>query len=87
MFKCPPNTSKTLPKEYRAIAEKLFPPRGFQEGKGPTAEAAGAFAGILGIGEDYRRLSDTHKTGRGVEEFLNHFQNNLDLLIQMTWVE
>jgi hypothetical protein len=87
MFTCPPCTSKTLPKEYRGIAERLFPPKGFSAGKGPSAEAAAAFAGILGIGEDYKRLWNANKTEMAALEFLNHFQNNLDLLIQKTWVE
>jgi len=87
MFRCPPSASKAIPKEYRLVAEKLFPPGGFPEGKGPSADAVGAFANILGIGEDHRRLLDVHKSGRAVGEFLEHFQNNLDLLIQKTWVE
>ena len=87
MFRCPPCTSKALPREYRIVAERLFPAGGFSEGKGPSVEAAGAFADILGIGDDYRQLWDVHKSGEAVEEFLDHFQNNLDLLIQKTWVE
>jgi hypothetical protein len=87
MFKCPLSTSKALPKEYRDIAEKLFPPAGFPEGKGPSVEAAGSFAAILGIGEEYTLLCEAHKSGRVVDDFLNRFQNNLDLLIQKTWVE
>jgi len=87
MFTRPPNTSKALPKEYRAVAEKLFPPGGFPEEKGPSVEAARAFADILGIGDDYRRLLNAAKSGNEVGEFLERFQNNLDLLIQKTWVE
>ena len=87
MFTCPPSASKAIPREYRAIAEELFPPGGFQEGKAPTVKAAGAFAGILGIHEDYEHIRNTRESGQTVEEFLDHFQNNLDLLIQKTWVE
>ena len=50
-------------------------------------ETARAFADILGIGEDYKRLLTIHKSGQTARDFLNHFQNNLDLLIQKTWVE
>jgi len=50
-------------------------------------EAAQAFADILGIGEEYRRLLNAHNSGQVVEDFLERFQNNLDLLIQKTWVE
>ena len=84
---CPPCASHSLPEEYRANAEELFPADGFPEGKGPSVEAVGTFADILGIGDDYIRLWNTHKSGQALEEFLDHFQNNLDLLIQKTWVE
>ena len=87
MFRHPPYTSKVLPRECRSIAEKLFPAKGFSEKKGPSVDAAGAFAGILGIGEDYKRLLNAHKTGQDIGKFLDNFQNNLDLLIQKTWVE
>ena len=87
MFASPPCASKALPKEYRGIAEKLFPPDGFPDGKGPSLDTARAFAEILGIGDDYRRLWNNHKSGMTAGDFLNHFQNNLDLLIQKTWVE
>jgi len=50
-------------------------------------ESANAFAKILGIGEDYRQLWEIYKSGKPAGEFLDHFQNNLDLLIQKTWVE
>ena len=87
MFSCPPCASKAIPREFRGVAEKLFPPKGFREGKGPSVEAAGAFAGILGIADDYKRLWNAYKSNKTEERFLNHFQNNLDLLIQKTWVE
>ena len=87
MFTKPLTASKALPREYRAVAEKLFPPGGFKEGKGPAVEAAAAFAEILGIGEDYKRLLEAHSSGQAVGELLERFQNNLDLLIQKTWVE
>jgi len=87
MFTSLPSTSKALPREYRIIAEKLFPPGGFPEGKGPSAEALGAFAEILGIAEDFGRQRDSQKSGHAVGKLLDRFQNNLDLLIQKTWVE
>ncbi|MDR1972156.1 MAG: hypothetical protein LBQ46_09555 [Treponema sp.] len=79
--------NKSLPGEYRKIAEKLFPPGGFSAGKGPGKAAAKAFAGILGIEADYKRLLAVNKTGEEMRHFLAHFQNNLDLLIQKTWIE
>ena len=87
MFTCPPGSSKSLPKEYRGTAEALFNPGGFPEGKGPSLETAKAFSMILGIGEDYKQLWNVYKSGQAGGDFLNRFQNNLDLLIQKTWVE
>jgi len=87
MFKSPLYVSKVLPKEYRAIAEKLFPSGGFPEGKGPSVEAAQAFADALGIGEDYGRLLSALNSGQAAGDFLERFQNNIDLLIQKTWVD
>ena len=87
MFTCPPSTSKALPKEYRGTAEALFNPGGFPEGKGPSLETAKAFSAILGIGEDYKQLLTVYNSGQAGGDFLNRFQNNLDLLIQKTWVE
>jgi uncharacterized protein YPO0396 len=68
-----------IPEEYRGIAERLFEPASDQE----TVEA---FADALGIGADYRRflaLTDAEEMHRR----LAHFQSNLALLIQKTWVE
>jgi hypothetical protein len=87
MFTCPPCASKSLPDEYRVSAEKLFSPAEFENGNGPSVEAAVAFADVLGIGEDFKKLWDAHSSGKAMGEFLEHFQNNLDLLIQKTWVE
>ena len=91
MFTSQPCASISLPEEYRKIAEALFPSDGradgFPAGKGPTVEAACDFAGILDIEENYRKLLSVHKSNKTVEDFLDLFQNNLDLLIQKTWVE
>ncbi|MDR1238949.1 MAG: hypothetical protein LBK27_02445 [Treponema sp.] len=65
----------------------MFPTGGFPAGTGPTQEAASAFAEILGIGADYWRLLEVNQMGGEMNAFLCHFQNNLDLLIQKTWVE
>lgn len=87
MHSCPLHANKFIPGEYRKIAEKLFPPEGFLPGRGPNKTAARAFAGILGIAADYKRLLSVNKTGGEIHCFLAHFQNNLDLLIQKTWIE
>jgi len=87
MFTSSPSASKTLPREYRGVAEKLFPGKGFPIGKGPSVDSAKAFSELLGIGEDFKRLWNAYKSNSTMGEFLYHFQNNLDLLIQKTWVE
>ncbi|MDR2536488.1 MAG: hypothetical protein LBD29_10715, partial [Treponema sp.] len=91
MLTCTPCIHKTVPEEYRHIAEALFPPEGFCKEQGPSIEAVLSFAEILGIGADYKRLlgniSEPQKAGTELPRFLKHFQNNLDLLIQKTWVE
>jgi hypothetical protein len=85
MFSCSHHINNAIPAEYREIAEKLFPPGGFPAEEGPSTAAA--FAGILGIDADYQKLLATENTGAEMRSFLGHFQNNLDLLIQKTWVE
>ncbi|MDR0567805.1 MAG: hypothetical protein LBG87_01175 [Spirochaetaceae bacterium] len=91
MLICDPCIHKTVPEEYRTAAEALFPPAGFCRDKGPSVEAALGFAEILGIRADYTRLlanfGDQQKSCAEIRHFLKHFQNNLDLLIQKTWVE
>jgi len=82
-----PCASRVLPVEFRSAADNLFPPDGFHEGKGPSLEAAEAFAEALGVGGDYKQFWKARTSGQSIEGFLNSFQNNLDLLIQKTWVE
>jgi hypothetical protein len=87
MYRCPPCINLAIPGEYRKIAERLFPVGGFPPGQGPDPKAAADFAEALGIGGDYQRLLALKKDDRELCAFLGHFQNNLDLLIQKTWVE
>jgi hypothetical protein len=84
MYACPPDVNKTIPAEYRKVAEALFPPQGFPPGQGPALSAVEDFVEILGISADYKRILDTKS---GTQQFFGHFQNNLDLLIRKTWVE
>jgi hypothetical protein len=77
---------KTVPKEYRHIAEALFPPEGFCKDQGPSVDAARSFARILGIEADYTKFLGIELKNE-TRHFLSHFQNNLSLLIQKTWVE
>ena len=87
MYRCPPCINLAIPGDYRTIAERLFPLGGFPAGQGPDLKAAVNFAKALGIGSDYRQLLALDKADRKMRTYLEHFQNNLDLLIQKTWVE
>jgi hypothetical protein len=87
MLNCPACANTAVPKEYRSAAERLFPPGGYPVGKGPSLGAVKAFAEILGIGADYHRCLGRCAKKNGAGSFLTSFQNNLDLLIQKTWVE
>jgi hypothetical protein len=82
--------SINISEEYRKTAESLFPPQGYQDGQAPSVEVVREFAEILGVGTDYKRLLDHAASYEHAKEdqkrYLGHFQNNLDLLIQKTWV-
>ena len=81
-------SNSAIHEEYRKTAESLFPLEGFSAKKGPSLKAAEEFADALGIGTEYKKLLKLNKTNGGeMGEFLDRFQNNLDLLIQKTWVE
>ena len=80
--------NSTIPEEYRSTAKNLFPPEGFSSKKISGHKAAADFAAALGIGTEYKRLLNLIKTTGGeMGDFLDNFRNNLDLLIQKTWVE
>jgi len=87
MYRCPSNVSFAIPDEYRTIAEALFPSGGFSPEYGPDLKATVDFAKALETGAEYQRLFALRKDDEKMREFLGHFQNNLDLLIQKTWVE
>ena len=85
MYRCLSNEVLASLGEYRGVAEALFPAGGFSPG--PDLKAVADFAKALGIGAEYQRLFAFRKDAEKVRRFLGHFQNNLDLLIQKTWVE
>ena len=74
-----------LPDECRKAAEALFPSGGHSPARDTGAMAG--FAEELGIGADYRRLLGKGRDAAEMRKFMGHFQNNIDLLIQKTWVE
>jgi len=85
MYRCCSNKDLAVLDEYRPIAEALFPAGDFPAG--PDMKAVADFANALGTGAEYQRLFTLKKDDEKIREFLGHFQNNLDLLIQKTWVE
>ena len=102
MYHCAPCKDLSIFGEYRGIAETLFPQGsllsdslwsgcslsdGLAEGRRPDLAAAAGFAEALGIGVEYQRLLRLTTNNTEMRQFLGHFQNNLDLLIQKTWVE
>ena len=87
MLTCSSNDSKALPREYRKAAEALFPREGPSKSGKSSQTAVLAFADKLGVGTDYRRLDSSWNNPKELENFLHSFRNNLELLIQKTWVE
>ena len=79
--------NSAIPDEYKKITKNLFP-ADENAVKGPGSKAALEFANALGIGTDYRRFLEINKESeKEMDELLENFRNNLDLLIQKTWVE
>ena len=87
MLNCSTNSSKALPKEYRKTAEALFPADGSIKNNAPSQKAILTFAENLGVEADYRKADLDWKKTEELENFLLSFKNNLELLIQKTWVE
>ena len=87
MYRGHPATNFTMPGDYRKAAERLFPRDGFSKGQKPDLKAVGDFAKVLGIGIEYQRLLALDKNSSELRTFLDHFQNNLDLLVKKTWVD
>ena len=81
----PAGASFALPDEYRMVAENLFSRGGSSPAQ--SLAAAASFADALGIGAEYRRLLEAGSDASVTRKLLGHFQNNLALLIQKTWVE
>ena len=72
--------------EFRKAADRLFPKGEFSGGQKIDIKAASEFAKALGIGE-YQRLLALDRKSEELRSFLEHFQDNLELLIQKTWVD
>lgn len=78
------NILDPIPAEYRVISERLFP----SAGTGAHTDAAALeFASLLGVGNDLSALIAGVDGERALRRQLGHFRNNVELLIQKTWVE
>jgi len=87
MKHCPPDINTAVPAEFRKITGSLFPSGNLPADKKDGLAATEGFAQALGIGTEYKRLLNLKRDSAEMLEFLGHFQHNLDLLIQKTWVE
>jgi hypothetical protein len=83
-----PFIDEVIPSEFRAVAEHLFPDTaGASNGDAPESVSA-RFAAALGVGEEYERCVLTSgDRERADRRLLAHFRNNVELLVQKTWVE
>jgi hypothetical protein len=79
MLCCSSNIGKAIPKEYRKVAEVLF--------SAGIRQNCLDFADKLGVATDYRRFDSGWQNHGELEKLLHSFRNNLELLIQKTWVE
>jgi len=87
MYRDLPSSSFILPTEYRKTAERLFQKDGLTNDQIPDLKVAAEFAKTLGIGIEYKRLLALDKKSKELQTFLDHFQNNMNLLIKKTWVD
>jgi len=93
MYRGLPSTQFSIPAEYKKAAERLFPKEGSShsenlfKSQNPEMKSAVDFAKVLGIGVEYQRLLSLDRHSGELRTFMDHFQNNLDLLIKKTWVE
>lgn len=85
MISAAPLIDEVIPAEYRQITTDLFR----SPGAVAAREHARAFAAALGIADDYQPLvsDDGDARGRADRRILSHFRNNVELIIQKTWVE
>jgi len=82
-----PVIDEVIPAEYRTIAEQLFPPAGTGLPGTYTETEIRRFADLLGVGPDCMPVMDHQQIAQADRRLLGHFRNNVELLIQKTWVE
>jgi hypothetical protein len=84
-----PVIDEVIPSEYRTVAEDLYPSIIGQGDDRATDAAAAAFAACLGLGAEFSAYLLPPGAARAAADrrLLGHFRNNVELLIQKTWVE
>jgi len=82
-----PAKNSFMPGEYRKAADRLFHRDGFFRAQKINIKAAIEFAKALGIGAEYQRVLALDRQSGELRAFLGQFQNNLELLIQKTWMD
>jgi len=82
-----PAKNSFMPGEYRKAADRLFHRDGFSKGQKINIKAASEFAKALGIGAEYQRVLALDRKSGDLKAFLGRFQDNLELLIQKTWMD
>ena len=87
MLNNPELAKKAIPREYRNTAMGLFPEGGYSKGNEPSINQILSFGKILGLGKDNKRFLTILESKAELDKLLHSFQNNLDLLIQKTWVD
>ena len=87
MLSNPELARKAIPREYRNTVLGLFPEEGYSKGKEPSINQILSFGKILGLGKDNKRFLSILESRAELDKLLHSFQNNLDLLIQKTWVD
>jgi len=80
---------EVIPAEYRKVTDGLFPGLFGSTSVTDAQKKALSFADLLGIGDDFALLitSETPVREKAERRLVSHFRNNVELLIQKTWVE
>ncbi len=74
---------EAIPTEYRDLVELYLNQSGMQNG----SDVMKRFAQALGVSKDFQVILSNEGGDRALRRLLGHFRNNVELLIQKTWVE
>ncbi len=82
-----PVIDTVIPEEYLRVTERLFPSPGAGSETIPSKDAIEEFAQTLGVASEYGSLHQGLDVDHATRRMLGHFRNNVELLVQKTWVE